>query len=130
MKMQTTAPERSTLLTQAESTGRANWAANLTALAGGVDEGAFASFEWTWLFGRDGALTTKDVAGHWLSGCSVPRLAAESILESVEVTGTVACFLRPTHAQQVRFVLDKLTPRRALIVVLPDEAEYWTMLAC
>lgn len=83
-----------------------------------------------WVFGRDGALTARTPDDRWWQGCSIPRLAAESMLKSVQLAGSVACFLAPRHAAQLRFTLDRLQPRQAVIALLPEAADLWTILHC
>ena len=74
-----------------------------------------------WLLARDGALTAMQPGERWWAGCSVPRAAARFMLKTMEVRGTVGCFLNPLHAAQVRVALDLLAPRQAVVAIVPEE---------
>ena len=83
-----------------------------------------------WLFARDGTLSGRDGNNRWISGCSVPARLSQIVLRDLTVRGSVACFLVPTHASDLRFTLDKLSAAQAIIVLLPKYAELATMLHC
>jgi len=74
----------------------------------------------TWLLGRDGALTAQDPAGAWVTGCSLPLRAAESMLESMQATGGNVCFLAPDHAAQLRAAFARLDATQAILAIIPD----------
>jgi hypothetical protein len=88
---------------------------------------------WTWLMGRDGALTAKDLtetaANAWLGGCSLPRRAAVEMLSTMQVGGVTCALLAPTHAQQIRVALDRLVRSQAIIAIVPDAADLPLLLA-
>ncbi len=86
--------------------------------------------ETRWLFARDGFLTARTTDGHWLSGCSLPRRAADSVLRRLDVIGGVACFLAPSHAAQVQVALDRMATSQALIVVYNNWESLLFQLAC
>jgi hypothetical protein len=86
--------------------------------------------ELEWLFARDGALSARHVDGRWFNDISVPRRAAERMLKSLAIVGTTAVLLAPTHASQVRRVLDLLPRAHALIVVIPGELAAGVIAAC
>jgi len=103
----------------------ANFSANLAALAD-KQPGMPAQVqplpgELTWLFGRDGALTGMLDKTRWWAGCSVPLAAARFMLKSMEVRGTVGCFLNPLHASQLRVALGMLHARQAVFALVPEE---------
>jgi hypothetical protein len=75
----------------------------------------------TWLFGRDGALTGMLDGVRWWAGCSVPLAAARFMLASMDVRGTVGCFLDPLHASQLRVALDRLHQRQAVLAIVPED---------
>lgn len=107
---------------------RDNLAANAAALGRSIAMPALA-----WRLARDGTLTAyqanDDKAG-WLSGCSVPRRAAEVMLRKTNVEGNVACLVLPNHAGQIVACLAKLSPSQALIALLGSEGELPPMLTC
>src|SRR2546430_1902786 len=82
-----------------------------------------------WLLGRDGSLTAL-IGGQWWSGCSLPLRAAQTLLEKLDLSATVSCFLSPTHAAQIRVTIDRLAAGRALIAVVPKHEDLRLMLAC
>lgn len=84
----------------------------------------------SWVYGRDGSLTAMDDAGRWWTGCSLPRRAAEEMLKSLEPSGTVGCFLSPTHARQLRAAFDRLRRDQAIIAVIPEELTLRVALHC
>jgi hypothetical protein len=84
----------------------------------------------TWIFGRDGFLTTVDATGRWFGGCSLPKRAGAAMLRRLELRGVVGCLLAPTHAGQVAAALEKLTSPQAVLVVQPDLTDLGVMLAC
>ena len=81
------------------------------------------------VLGRDGALTAR-VGNQWWSGCSLPLRTARKLLEKVDLSAIVTCFLAPTHAAQLRVVLDRLEPGRAMIAVVPDPFDLRLILHC
>jgi hypothetical protein len=83
-----------------------------------------------WIFARDGALTALLPGERWFGGCSLPRRAAEFMFRTLEIQGTVGCFLSPTHAAQLRVALNKLEPRQAIIAIVPDAANLEIILHC
>lgn len=74
----------------------------------------------TWTAGRDGALTAQDSAGSWVTGCSLPRRAAEAMLATMQAKRGTACFLAPSHAAQIRVALNRLDATQALLAIIPD----------
>ena len=107
---------------------RDNLAANAAALGRSI-----AMPQLTWRLARDGTLTAytaNEREGGWLSGCSVPRRAAEVMLRKTVVEGNVACLVLPNHAGQIVACLGKLSPSQALIALLGGEGELPPMLAC
>lgn len=74
-----------------------------------------------WLFGRDGSLTAMLDGIRWWAGCSVPLAAARFMLASMDVRGTVGCFLNPRHASQLRVALDRLHQRQAVLAIVPED---------
>src|SRR4051812_34560819 len=76
-----------------------NWKRNLAALATSV---AQINPQTEFVFARDGALTALQ-DGKWWGGCSVPEKAAEELLQTLNITSPVACFLCPTHSAQIAF---------------------------
>ena len=122
-----------TTLSSATIAAERNFAANLgsiercePSLAPSVAE---ISVEADWVLARDGSLTARTADG-WLSGCSLPRRAAEAVLRKMELGAAVTCFLSPTHAGQLRVTLDRLTPGQALIAVVPEIDDLRLMMAC
>jgi hypothetical protein len=86
--------------------------------------------ELTWIFGRDGSLTARDVRGRWWGGSSLPLRVGRELMHSLESRGQVGCFLAPGTAGQLRAVLEKITPDQAIIAVLPDEVAALVLLHC
>ncbi|HEY2587391.1 MAG TPA: hypothetical protein VGI81_16725 [Tepidisphaeraceae bacterium] len=80
-----------------------------------------------WLFARDGSLTAVLDGERWWAGCSVPRAAARFMLRTMDVRGTVGCFLHASHAAQLRVALDRLHSRQAILAIVP-EAETFAVL--
>lgn len=97
---------------------------NLSALARSQGELMDVSAEMlsglTWLAGRDGALTAQDAAGSWVTGCSLPRRAAEAMLESMQSRRGAVCLVAPTHAAQVRGALARLDGSQAVLAIVPE----------
>jgi hypothetical protein len=113
---------------QAFSNFAANWAAlNRTQPHLSIDP---LPTDLEWVFGKDRALTLRDSAGNWLTGCSLPRRAAAEMLKHLNVTGLVGCFLAPTHSAQLRVALDRLRPEQALIAIVPQSDWLPALLAC
>ncbi|MEZ0264006.1 MAG: hypothetical protein ACAI43_04705, partial [Phycisphaerae bacterium] len=83
-----------------------------------------------WVRGRDGTLTAREVAGGWVSGSALPAHVAQRLLSKMTLGSAVACFLCPTHAQQLRYTLSRMTPSQALIAIVPDLADLRVVLAC
>jgi hypothetical protein len=111
-----------------------NWAGNLRALSGSQPE-VVQNIQSqragvTWVFGRDGALTAHTSDGRWLGNCSVPLAAARAMLAKLDVTGVIACFLRPEHAAHIVAAMEKLLPEQGLIAVVPDDWSLRLCLAC
>lgn len=86
--------------------------------------------ELEWLYARDGTLSGRYVEKRWIGGVSVPGKAAARMLGKVAVTGSSAVLLAPTHALQVRTVLDRMTRQQVLLVVIPAEQTAGTLLGC
>jgi len=120
----------------AEIQAHENWRRNLRALgrrqvgtadivhAAGMPEGV------EWVFGRDGALTIRNEDGAWSGGSGLPGEVARRVLSKMGLGATVACFLFPTHAQQIRVSLEKMSPSQALLAVVPDVNELRVILGC
>src|SRR5882672_5686669 len=105
------APSSATL----QATG--NWRHNLAALARTQAELAASLTQINpraeWIFARDGALTAFET-GIWWGGCSVPLKAAEELLNTLQITVSVACFLAPAHPAQIAFALRRLKCEQAV----------------
>jgi len=84
----------------------------------------------TWLFARDGYLTTRSETAAWLSGCSIPLRTAHRLLQKLELTGTLGCFLNPNHPAQIRVALEKIQPIQAIVAVIPYLRNLHTFLHC
>ncbi len=111
-----------------------NWAANLRTMAA-VQPRLIEALQplavaGEWVFARDGSLTLLDDAGRWLGDCSVPYLAAAAMIKSFEPRGTVAGFLAPTHAAEIRAALDRLTAQQSVLVLQPNLQTVRTILSC
>jgi hypothetical protein len=119
--------------TAASAQAAAHWQANLSALQSFQLDLAsrFSSppKPQPWVFARDGFLTTR-IDTTWLSGCSVPLLTARSLLKTLELSGTLGCFLNPSHAAQIRAALEKIQPIQALLIVVPRLSDLATVLQC
>ncbi|HUB27163.1 MAG TPA: hypothetical protein VL992_17180, partial [Tepidisphaeraceae bacterium] len=76
--------------------------------------------ELTWLYGRDGCLTAKLADGQWWAGSSLPLQVGRELMKTLELIGSVGCFLAPTTAGQIRAALDIIAAHQALIAVMPD----------
>lgn len=120
-------------MTSAEEAARRNWETNVRALAGRqarlARELRGISTEVEWVFGRDGALTAREL-GNWWSGSSLPRQSAQRVLAKAQQKFPVGCFVWPTHAQQIRVAMDLLSAAQALIAVVPDNRDLRIMLEC
>jgi hypothetical protein len=86
--------------------------------------------EWTWIYGRDGALTALSSDNQWLSDCSLPRRAAEEMLKNLNLSGRVSALLAPVHAWQIRRMLELMPPDQAVIVITPDASFLPMALHC
>jgi hypothetical protein len=120
--------------TAASTRAARNWTANLRGLANLhpalAEPLQSLSVQGEWVLARDGSLTLRDEHGAWLADCSVPSLAAAAMLKSFDPRGTVACFLAPGHAAEIRAVLDRLSPQQAVLVLAPDLGRLRVQLAC
>ena len=83
-----------------------------------------------WIFARDGSLTAMDSEGKWWGGCSVPLLAGESILKTLETVQTGSCLLVPVHAGLVRAARQRMGSWPVLFVVQPDLQIARMILSC
>src|SRR5580704_11925239 len=54
----------------------------------------------TWLYGRDGCLTAQSADGKWWGGSSLPLQVGRTLMKSLEMVGSVGCFLSPATAGQ------------------------------
>ena len=52
------------------------------------------------------------------------------MFKSMDVSGNVACLLRPSHAAQIRVPLDRLQRRQAVLAIVPDERVLSILLHC
>lgn len=86
--------------------------------------------ELEWLYARDGALSARHIDRQWFGQVSVPQKSAQKMLGKAIVTGSSAVLLAPTHAQQIRTVLNRMTRQQVLLVVLPGEFTAGVILAC
>jgi hypothetical protein len=84
----------------------------------------------TWIFARDGYLNGMSPGEIWHTGCSVPLLAARTILRTLDPGSGSVCFLNPQHAAHVRVALEHLQTNQALICVLADGTNPATLLHC
>jgi hypothetical protein len=82
-----------------------------------------------WTFGRDGYLTARDRAT-WFTGCSVPLLAGRQMLKSLDLVGTVGCFVCPWHAGQLRACFEKIQLNQAIVAIVADPLTLAVMLRC
>ena len=118
----------------ANDRAESNWAANLDALGATqpwvVEQIAQVAPEADWVFARDGSLTGMLSSERWWAGCSLPTRAAQFMLRTLDVGGTVACFLAPAHAAQLRVALDLLEPRQAIVAIVPEERALSVILHC
>lgn len=86
--------------------------------------------ELEWLYARDGALSGRHVDRQWFGECSVPARSAERMFARLQIDSPTAILLGPTHAQQIRVVLEKLSRDQALLVVIPGEFTAGVIAAC
>ena len=111
-----------------------NWTANLRALAIAqpqvVDAVQALPVHGEWVLARDGVLTLLDHTDRWLGGCSLPYRAAQAMLKSFEPRGTLAGFLAPGHAAEIRAALDRLSHEQAVLILQPDLQTLRVMLSC
>ena len=84
----------------------------------------------TWLLGRDGSLTARDVNGRWWGGSSLPLMVGRKLMKTLELAGSVGCFLAPGTAWQIRAALEILGQNQAIIAVMPDIAGAVVALHC
>lgn len=110
------------------------WASNLRALATTQPEIVSRVqplvVEGEWVAARDGSTTLRTHDGQWLGGCSLPYRAAVVMLKSLEPRGTVACFLAPIHAAEIRAALEKLSAQHAVVVLQPELRSLRIILGC
>jgi len=111
-----------------------SWAANLGALAGTqpwlAEQIAPVVPEVSWIHARDGSLTGMLAGERWWAGCSLPARAARFMLKTLDIRGSVACFLAPVHAAQVRVALELLDARQAIVAIVPEEHVLSVLLHC
>ncbi|CAN5581296.1 hypothetical protein BH10PLA1_BH10PLA1_13670 [soil metagenome] len=121
-------------LTAASSRAARNWSANLRALAvvqpSLVDAMQSLPAHGEWVLARDGSLTLLDSAGAWIGNCSLPYRAGVAMLKTLDPRGTVACFLAPNHAAEIRAALERLSPEQAVLTIQPDLQSLRIALAC
>ena len=122
------------LPTAAEQIADRNFQANLEALSKTqprvVEHVREVEAGLEWLFARDGSLTGMESDEDWYGGCSVPLGAARFMLKTMEAGGSVACFLSPTHAAQLRVALDMLRRPQAIIAIVPERRKLRIILQC
>src|SRR5262249_11797592 len=124
----------SPLRTRAMAEARENWNLNLKALH--LTQPSLASSLSPplpaphWIYARDGSLSVLNDLSSWWSGCSLPRRAAQEMLRKLAISATTACFLAPSHAQQVVVALQILKAEQALIVIVPELLELQIALHC
>src|SRR5580704_9110711 len=82
-----------------------------------------------WVFGRDGYLTARKDSSWW-GGSSVPLLTGKELLKTLELEGSLGCFLGPSHAGQVRACLEKIQPTQAILAVVPEIEQLRVLLHC
>lgn len=118
----------------ASNRAESNWAGNLDALGATqpwlVEQIAPVAPEVSWVFARDGSLTGMLAGERWWAGCSLPVRAAQFMLRTLDIGGTVACFLSPAHAAQLRVALGLLERRQAIVAIVPEERTLSVMLHC
>ncbi len=121
------------VLTAATTRAARNWAGNLRALARVqpeiVEQIQALPVQGEWVFARDGSLTLLD-NGQWIGGCSLPYRAAVAMLKSLDPRGSVACFLSPTHAAEIRASLERFSAQQAVISIQPDWQTLRIILSC
>lgn len=83
-----------------------------------------------WVFARDRALTALDEFGQWWSGNSLPMQSAKLALAKLEIRGSVACFLLPSHAAPISHALEKIRPEQAIIAIIPEMRDLAMILHC
>ncbi len=84
----------------------------------------------TFIFARDGSLTARDPAGRWATGCSLPHRAATAMLQSLQDSAPLACFLEPSHAAQLAVALGRIERPHALLAVVTDPQMLRFILQC
>jgi hypothetical protein len=84
----------------------------------------------TWLYGRDGCLTAQSADGKWWGGSSLPLQVGRALMKSLEMVGSVGCFLAPATAGQIRAALEIIENNQALIVVMPDPVSAAVAMHC
>jgi hypothetical protein len=87
------------------------------------------SVPFKWAFARDGYLTAKDGEA-WFRGCSVPLLAGREMLKKLELSGSVGCFVCPSHAGEIRACFERLGANQAFVAVVSDPLTLAVMLHC
>ena len=129
--MSHTCAESASIHTLASGHARDNFAANFAALQR-IQPRLHAEqpADVDWIFGRDRSLTCRDSTGRWATGCSLPRRAAAQMMQKLEISGSTACFLAPTHAAQIRVALDRLWPEQAIVAIVPDADQLGFLLSC
>ena len=120
--------------TIADAQARQNLSSNLAALARTqpdirpwVEE---TNLNVEWVLARDRTLSALHESGQWISGCSLPTKAAESMLKKLDVRGAVAGFLAPTHAAQIGFALKSMRLEQAVVAIIPEMHDLALILHC
>jgi len=118
---------------EADLLSRQNWQANMRALSATQPTllqsvGQADGIEWA--FARDGFLSGKDSSGAWISGCSLPRLAAREMMKEMTLNATVACFICPNHAAQIDVAMESSRANQAIMVVIESIDELSVILHC
>ncbi len=121
--------------TAAAREARANWSNNLAALR--VVQPDIAELLEPiepdiaeWVFARDGSLTAMTTDGKWWGGCSVPLLASQCILDTLETANIGSALLDPSCAALLRAARQRMGNWPVLLVVQPDLLIARTILSC
>jgi hypothetical protein len=104
------------------------WTANRPHLSADIQAAALPaglSFE----LGRDGCLTGR-IDGDWLGGTSCPGAVGRAMTDDAVVPAGGLCLVTPTHAQQVRVMLDRLPAGAALLAVWADAGQAAMAMRC